>query len=112
MAFWSCKLLVGKGSDLSIILVDRHDDDKEYSFLASDAEDRDAWAKAFAEEALGGRDRKQSTADAGGDAMGASQMEFLLEEANRLYKAGLIDKPTYDLMRVQAMELVAAPSMG
>ena len=107
-----CKLLVGKGSDLSIILIDRHDDDKEYSFLASDAEDRDAWAKAFSEEALGGRNRKQSNSDEGGDAMGASQMEFLLEEANRLYKAGLIDKPTYDLMRVQAMELVAAPSMG
>ena len=35
-----CKLLVGKGSDLSIILIDRHDDDKEYKFLASDAEDR------------------------------------------------------------------------
>jgi len=106
-----CKLLVGKGSDLSIILIDRHDDDKEYKFLARDEEDREAWALAFYEEARGGREPRNK-GDDDGDSMGAKQMELILEEADRLYKAGLIDKPTYDLMRERAMALVAAPSMG
>lgn len=106
-----CKLIVGKGSDLSIILIDRHNDDKEYRFLAKDVEDRDAWSAAFYEEARGGRAAKKSTDDSDKDTMGAKQMELFLEEANRLFKEGSIDKATYNLMRERAMELVSAPGL-
>jgi len=100
-----CDILVGSGQDLSLTLIDTHHDNKQYRFLAKSTENRDAWAKAFQEEATGDRAVVKKKKKGG---MGADQMEKMLEEADRLYKNGDIDRATYDIIRERALELCSA----
>jgi len=105
-----CDLIEGaSNSDLSFTLVDRHDQNKQYKFVAPNLDCRKAWCSDISEEAMGdgssGKKRLLKTKKE--ESMGSKNMEATLELADKLYKDGALTEAEYEEMRATAMALVS-----